>query len=73
MTDTDNTLLLEILKTIQSGIAELKAGQADLRADLLSQRKILHAFQGDMLRQESQLAQLTLHVENLRGVNLHPV
>ena len=58
MVDVNNQLLYEILKTIQSGQAELKAALADQSRQLIKIREEINSLRGDDLRREALQAQM---------------
>jgi hypothetical protein len=55
MAEVEN-LVLDILRRLQSGMADLKQGQRLIRDELIGVRQQLHAMQGDGLRREQEIA-----------------
>jgi hypothetical protein len=72
MVDPDNKLILETLKKIQAGIADLRNGQVDLRRDvstikdeIVSLRSIMGEFIKTDARRESDFLHLVARVDRL--------
>jgi hypothetical protein len=72
MVDPDNKLILETLKKIQAGIADLRNGQVDLRRDvgtmkdeIVSLRTIMGEFIKTDARRESDYLHLAARVDRL--------
>ena len=65
MADVNNQLLYEILKTIQSGQAELKAALADQSRQLIKIREEINSLRGDDLRREALQAQMDVRLDRI--------
>jgi hypothetical protein len=65
MVDVNNQLLYEILKTIQSGQAELKAALADQSRQLIRIREEINSLRGDDLRREALQAQMDVRLDRI--------
>ena len=65
MVDANNQLLYEILKTIQSGQAELKAALADQSRQLIKIREEINSLRGDDLRREALQAQMDVRLDRI--------
>jgi hypothetical protein len=65
MVDVNNQLLYEILKTIQSGQAELKAALADQSRQLIKIREEINSLRGDDLRREALQAQMDVRLDRI--------
>lgn len=63
---TTNDLMLDILKELQKGQADLKVGQRELKDGQISLRDEVHALRGDILRQERAIASLEIDVERIK-------
>jgi septation ring formation regulator EzrA len=73
MAEPDDKLILENLKKIQAGIADIRNGQADLRNDMrdlkeaqISTRDEIQALRRDVLRQERGFAALQLDMDRVK-------
>jgi len=60
-------LMLEILRKLQPGQAELKDAVHNLGENLTGVRNQLHAMQGDNLRQEHLIAGLRVDVDRIKA------
>lgn len=72
MAEADNTFIIETLKKIQAGIAEIRNGQADMRRDIrtmkdeiVSVRTIMGEFIKTDARRETDYLHLAERVERL--------
>jgi predicted nucleic acid-binding Zn-ribbon protein len=61
---TEN-LVLEILRRLQTDMTDLKQGQRSLRDELIGVRQQLHAMQGDILRQEQDIAGILVKLDRI--------
>ena len=66
MAEQEN-LVLEILRRMQADIADLKQGQRSLRDELIGVRQPLHAMQGDLLRQEQDIAGILVKLDRIHA------
>lgn len=64
MAESD-TLVIEILRRMQTDMSDLKQGQRSLRDELIGVRQQLHAMQGDLLRQEQDIAGILVKLDRL--------
>jgi hypothetical protein len=64
MAETDN-LVIEILRRMQADMSDLKQGQRSLRDELIGVRQQLHAMQGDLLRQEQDIAGILVKLDRI--------
>ena len=55
MAEVEN-LVLDILRCLQSDMADLKQGQRSIRDELIGVRQQLHVMQGDNLRSDQEVA-----------------
>jgi len=55
MAEVEN-LVLDILRRLQSDMADLKHGQRSIRDELIGVRQQLHVMQGDNLRSDQEVA-----------------
>jgi len=55
MAEVEN-LVLDILRRLQSDMADLKQGQRSIRDELIGVRQQLHVMQGDNLRSDQEVA-----------------
>jgi predicted nucleic acid-binding Zn-ribbon protein len=60
-------LVLEILRRLQADMADLKQGQRSLRDELIGVRQQLHAMQGDILRQEADIAEIPVKLDRINA------
>jgi hypothetical protein len=65
MTDITNELMYNILKQVQTGIAEIKATQADHSRQLIRIREDINALRGDDLRRETLQAQMDTRLDRI--------
>jgi hypothetical protein len=67
-TETEETenLVLELLRALRADISSLKAGQRDIKSEIISVRNQIHSMQGDFLRQEKDLAIVRVDVERIK-------
>jgi hypothetical protein len=71
MTEITSQLIYEILRSIQTTLAEMKAGQADHTRQLLRIRDDINGLRGDDLRLESLQATMDARLERIeRRLNL---
>jgi hypothetical protein len=66
MADPDNKLILENLKKIQAGIADLRLRSENVEEQLSSIRHILVAMQTDDLHQEARITGLRADVDAIK-------
>jgi predicted nucleic acid-binding Zn-ribbon protein len=64
MTEID-TVVLDILRRLQSDMADLKHVQRSIRDELIGIRQQLHALQGDVLRQEQEIAGIQMQLDRV--------
>ena len=60
-------LILEHLRELRGDIQALKTGISDIRDEILSVRKYLHAIQGDALRREQTIAGVQVAIERINS------
>ena len=65
MVEQSDNLVLEILRRIQSDIAEIKNDIKDLKAGQIETRMQLHSMDGYVLRQERTMAALQVKVDRI--------
>jgi hypothetical protein len=65
MSQITNELMLEILKSLQSGQTEIKAVLADHTRQLIRIREDINALRGDDLRRESIQAQMDARLQRI--------
>ena len=65
MVEQSESLVLEILRRIQSDIAEIKNDIKDLKAGQIETRMQLHSMDGNVLRQERTMAALQVKVDRI--------
>lgn len=61
---TEN-LVLEIPRRLQADMSGLKQGQRSLRDELIGVRQHLHAMEGDILRQEQEVAGIPVKLDRI--------
>lgn len=66
MAESEN-LVLEILRRMQGDMADLKQGQRSIRDELIGVRQQLHALQGDILRQEQDIASVLVRLDRIEA------
>jgi len=66
MAETES-LVLEILRRLQADMSDLKQGQRSIREELISVRQHLHAMQGDLLRQETDIAGMLVKLDRIHA------
>jgi len=64
MAEVEN-LVLDILRRLQSDMADLKQGQRSIRDELIGVRQQLHAMQGDSLRREQEVAGILVQLDRI--------
>jgi hypothetical protein len=64
MSETES-LVLEVLKRLQSDMADLKQGQRSVRDELIGVRQQLHVLQGDVLRLEGDIAGILVRLDRI--------
>ena len=64
MAEVEN-LVLDILRRLQSDIADLKQGQRSIRDELIGVRQQLHVMQGDNLRREQEVAGILVQLDRI--------
>lgn len=65
MVDISNELIIEILKSIQGAVAEVRATQADHTRQLLRIREDINGLRGDDLRRETMQAQMDSRLDRI--------
>lgn len=65
MTTITNELMFEILKSIQTTVADVKAAQTEHARQLLRVREDINNFHRDTIRLESQLADISHRLERV--------
>jgi hypothetical protein len=65
MAETEN-LVLEVLRRLQTDLADVKQGQRSIRDELIGVRQQLHAMQGDILRQEQDIAGILVQLDRIK-------
>ncbi len=66
MTRITNELIYEVLRKLQSDVAEMKGDVRELKEGQIGLRSQLHSIQGDSLRQERTVAGLQLDIERIK-------
>ena len=64
MVEVEN-LVLDILRRLQSDMADLKQGQRSIRDELIGVRQQLHVMQGDSLRREQEIAGIQVQLDRI--------
>ena len=64
MAEIEN-LVLDILRRLQSDMADLKHGQRSIRDELIGVRQQLHVMQGDNLRSEQEVAGILVQLDRI--------
>ena len=59
------SLVLDILRRLQSDMADLKQGQRSIRDELIGVKQQLHAMQGDSLRREQEIAGILVQLDRI--------
>jgi hypothetical protein len=67
MTQITNELIYEVLKQLQSGLAEIKATQADQNRQLIRIREDINGLRGDDLRRETMQAQMDTRLQRIEN------
>ena len=65
MRDRGRPAQLDHLRAIRKELGVLKDGQRDIKDEIISLRKQVHAFQGDSLRRDQTMAALDLNVDRI--------
>ena len=58
-------LVLDILRRLQSDMADLKHSQRSIRDELIGVRQQLHVMQGDNLRSEQEVAGILVQLDRI--------
>ncbi len=66
MTENVENIILDHLRKIREELSDLKAGQNELKAEILSVKNSLHNIQGDALRREHTIAGLQVDIERIK-------
>ena len=64
MAEVEN-LVLDILRRLQSDMADLKHSQRSIRDELIGVRQQLHVMQGDNLRSEQEVAGILVQLDRI--------
>ncbi|MEO1716193.1 MAG: hypothetical protein AAFR76_03685 [Planctomycetota bacterium] len=67
MSDEPTDLVLELLRAIRSDVTDLKAGQRELKQELISIRKQVHGLAGDGLRRETNIAAMQVDLDRIKA------
>ena len=60
-----NELMYEVLKQLQTGQAKTHQLIGDMKAEIISLRKQVHGLQGDSIRRDSTMAELSVQVDRI--------
>ena len=66
MAETEN-FVVEILRRLRADISELKQGQRSIREEIIGVRQQLHTMQGDILRQEADMAGVSVKLDRIHA------
>ena len=66
MTDNiTNELIYEVLKSLQDGQAKILTRITSMESEVLSMRKQIHNVQGDSIRRDGIIAELSLNIDRI--------
>jgi predicted nucleic acid-binding Zn-ribbon protein len=67
MVNDPQEIILEHLRAIRTDVGDLKQGQRDLKAEMISLRQQLHTIQGEALRREETIAAIQFDVDRIKA------
>ena len=67
MAEANFELIVEILRKMQSDIAQIKAVQAEHTQQFIRVREDIHGLRGDDLRRETMQAQMDVRLERIES------
>jgi hypothetical protein len=65
MPEETNELMLEILKDLQNGQRKILDRIGNIESEMLSLRKQVHSLQGDSIRRDQLMAELSLNMDRI--------
>ena len=63
--EATNELMLEILKDLQNGQRKILDRIGNIESEILSLRKQVHSLQGDSIRRDQLMAEMSLNVDRI--------
>lgn len=62
-----NDLIYEVLKGLQAGQGKILDRISSVESEIISLRKQVHGLQGDSIRRDETIAELSLQVDRING------